>query len=153
LSFQHGGTVQQGCDDRRSEGARFGRFFIGVGEVARSETNVPATLAIDPLTSYYSSMNRDDAIARIKQIEPAIRTLGASGLYLFGSTARNEAKPTSDVDIFIDKDPTKPFGLVVFFDIEEILESALGAKVDFTTRDALHPVLKADIERSAIRIL
>lgn len=98
-------------------------------------------------------MNRDEAISRIKHIEPAIRALGASALYLFGSTARNDAKPTSDVDVFIDKDPTKPFGLIEFFDIEELLEAALGTKVDFTTRDALHPVLKADIERSAIRVL
>ncbi len=98
-------------------------------------------------------MNRDEAIARIKAIEPALRALGASGLYLFGSTARNDAKPSSDVDIFIDKDPTKAFGLILFFEIEELLEQALGTKVDFTTRDALHPVLKADIARSAIRVL
>ena len=98
-------------------------------------------------------MNRDDAIARIKNAEPAIRALGAQAVYLFGSTARNEATPTSDVDIFIDKDPKKPFGLTEFFDLEETLEAALGTRVDFTTRDALHPILKADIEGSAIRVL
>lgn len=98
-------------------------------------------------------MNRDDAIARIKNAEPAIRALGAQAVYLFGSTARDEAAPTSDVDIFIDKDPSKPFGLTQFFDLEETLQAALGTKVDFTTRDALHPVLKADIERSAVRVL
>lgn len=45
-------------------------------------------------------MNRDDAIAKLKGAESAIRAMGATALYLFGSTARNEAKPTSDVDIF-----------------------------------------------------
>lgn len=98
-------------------------------------------------------MNRDQAIARIRAVEPAIRALGAEAVYLFGSTARNEAQPASDVDIFIDKDPKKSFGLTEFFDLEALLSTTLGTKVDFTTRDALHPILKADIERSAIRVL
>lgn len=79
--------------------------------------------------------------------------MGATALYLFGSTARNEAKATSDVDIFFDRDPTKKFGLIELAGMEHLLEDALGAKVDLTTRDSLHPVLKADIERSAIRVL
>lgn len=98
-------------------------------------------------------MNRDDAIARIKNAEHAIRALGAQAVYLFGSTARNEAKPTSDVDLFIDRDPSKPLGFIEFFDLEHLLEAALGTKVDLATRECLHPVLRADIERSAIRIL
>jgi uncharacterized protein len=98
-------------------------------------------------------MNRDDAIARIKQIEPSIRAFGASALYLFGSTARNEAKPTSDVDIFIDRDGTKKLGFVEFFDLEELLENTLGTKVDLCTRASLHPILRPEIEQTAIRVL
>lgn len=98
-------------------------------------------------------MKREDAIARIKGIEPAIRALGAQAVYLFGSTARNEASSSSDIDIFIDKDPSKPFGLTTFFELEETLQAALGSPVDFTTREALHPVLRDEIERSAIRVL
>lgn len=98
-------------------------------------------------------MNRDDAIARIKNAEQAIRAYGASALYLFGSTARNEAKPTSDVDIFIDSDPKKPLGFIEFFGLEELLEDTLSAKVDLCTRPELHPALRAEIEQSAIRVL
>lgn len=97
-------------------------------------------------------MNRDDAIARIKQIEPAIRAFGASALYLFGSTARNEAMPTSDVDIFVDLDPSKKVGLFELFDMEDHLEHALGTRVDLGTRTGLHPILRNDIEQSAIRV-
>jgi uncharacterized protein len=98
-------------------------------------------------------MNRDQAIASILKVEPSIRALGAQAVYLFGSTARNEAKPTSDVDIFIDRDPKKPLGFIEFFDLEELLEDTLGAKVDLCTRPELHPALRAEIERSAIRVL
>ena len=98
-------------------------------------------------------MNRDDAIARIKKSEQAIRAFGASALYLFGSTARNEAKPTSDVDIFIDKDPEKPFGMMELTGLEFLLEDILGTDVDLATRTSLHPALRDDIEKTAIRVL
>jgi predicted nucleotidyltransferase len=98
-------------------------------------------------------MNRDDAIARIKEIEPVIRSMGATAVYLFGSTARNEAVPSSDVDIFFDRDPAIKFGLIELIGMEHLLEDALGTKVDLTTRDSLHPALKNSIEQSAIRVL
>ncbi len=47
-------------------------------------------------------MRRDEVIARLKEVEPAIRARGARSLYLFGSHARDEARAESDVDVFID---------------------------------------------------
>jgi uncharacterized protein len=110
------------------------------------------TLVIYPFSPHDSNMNRDDAIARIKKVEPAIRALGAQSAYLFGSTARNEAKPSSDVDIFVDLDPSRPIGLFELMDMEEELAVALGTKVDLGTRTGLHPILRPEIEQSAIRI-
>lgn len=104
------------------------------------------------ITLYTEIMKLTDAIARIRSIEPAIRALGAKSLYVFGSTARGDAKPTSDVDIFIDRDPSKHFGVDELFDLEELLEQALNNKVDLGTRTGLHPVLRDEIEQSAIRV-
>jgi uncharacterized protein len=98
-------------------------------------------------------MNRDQAIALIRKAEPRIRALGAAALYLFGSTARNEATPTSDIDVFIDRDPTKKFGFIELTDLEFLLEETLGTEVDLCTRTSLHPVLRGDIEKTAIRVL
>ena len=77
----------------------------------------------------------------------------AAALYLFGSTARNQATPTSDIDIFIDRDPAKRCGFIELLDMEELLKETLGAKVDLATRTSLHPALRDEIERTAIRIL
>ena len=98
-------------------------------------------------------MQRDIAIQRIRAIESSIRSLGASAVYLFGSTSRNEAGPNSDVDVFIDKDPAHSFGLTEFCRLEETLAEALGTKVDLATRESLHPVIKHEIEQSAIRVI
>lgn len=97
-------------------------------------------------------MRRDDAMARLKATEPALRAFGVTALYLFGSHARDEAGPDSDIDVFIDPAPETPFGFLPFMDAYETLQAAVGDKVDYGTRSGLRPVLKADIEREAIRV-
>jgi len=97
-------------------------------------------------------MRRDEIIARLKDVEPAIRSRGAGALYLFGSHARDETGSDSDVDVFIDKDKSRPFGFDEFMDIYFLLRERLGDKVDYGTREGLSPALRAEIEREAIRI-
>jgi predicted nucleotidyltransferase len=97
-------------------------------------------------------MRRDDVIAKLKEAEPALRAHGAAALYLFGSHARDEARPDSDVDVFIDKDPSRKFGFDEFMDIYLLLQQSLGSGVDYGTREGLHPVLRPDIEQEAVRV-
>jgi predicted nucleotidyltransferase len=97
-------------------------------------------------------MRRAEVIDRLKQAEPAIRALGASALYLFGSHARDEARPDSDVDVFIDKNPAQDFGLSEFMGIYFKLREALGREVDYTTREGIVEFYRPDIEREAIRV-
>lgn len=49
-------------------------------------------------------MTRQDAIAALREQASAVKALGATGLYLFGSTARDDAGLGSDLDLFIDYD-------------------------------------------------
>jgi predicted nucleotidyltransferase len=78
--------------------------------------------------------------------------MGATSLYLFGSTIRNEAQAASDLDLFIDYDAESRFNALHLVGIKHNLEQELGVDVDVTTRDSLHPMLRDDIERSAIRV-
>ena len=97
-------------------------------------------------------MKRNEVIEKLKQQADAIRALGATSLYLFGSVARDEAGPSSDLDLFIDYDPKQKFSLVDLASIKLFLEDELSADVDVTTRNSLHPRLKDKIEHSAIQI-
>ena len=97
-------------------------------------------------------MRRDEAIARLKETEAAIRALGATSLYLYGSTARDEARPDSDVDVFIEYDTGKKFSILDLVGVQQELSEQLGAEVDIATRDGLHRRLRKRIEQSAIRI-
>jgi predicted nucleotidyltransferase len=82
----------------------------------------------------------------------AEKALGAAALYLFGSTAREDASAVSDLDLFIDYDGSSHFSLVEPIGIEQLLERRLGVAVDVTTRDSLDPLLRARIKASAERV-
>lgn len=97
-------------------------------------------------------MNRNEAVARLKNCADVVKARGATSLYVFGSVARDEAKTDSDLDLFIDYDPQKKFSLVDLVGIKHIIEDSLGVAVDVTTRDSLHPMLRRDIEKSAVRV-
>ena len=95
-------------------------------------------------------MNRDTAIAKLKENADAVRALGATALYLYGSTARDEATPASDVDVFVEYQPG--FSLFELAGIKVLLEEELAREVHVTTRDSLHPLMKPGIGEDAIRI-
>ena len=97
-------------------------------------------------------MSRNEVIARLRGNADAIRAMGATGLYLFGSAARGKSGPGSDLDLFIDYDPNRSFSLLDLVGIKQFLEERMSADIDITTRDSLHPMLKDDIERSAVRV-
>ena len=80
-----------------------------------------------------------------------LKQLGVEHLYLFGSTARDDARQESDVDLFFDY----PKGTLSLFGLMEIKERAaeiLGRPTDIMTRDSLHKVLRAAIEASALQV-
>lgn len=89
---------------------------------------------------------------RLRQSADVVKGMGATSLYLFGSVARDDAQAASDLDLFIDYDPASRFSLLDLVGIKQFLEETLAVEVDVTTRNSLHPMLRADIEQSAIRV-
>jgi hypothetical protein len=96
-------------------------------------------------------MQRKEAIAKLREHEAELRQLGVERLYLFGSTARGEAREDSDVDLFFDYERGK-LGLFELMDVKEQASRILGRKADIMTRDSLHKVLRSRIEASALRV-
>ncbi len=97
-------------------------------------------------------MQLTEAYSKLIAFAPAIRGMGATSLYLFGSTARDESRSGSDLDLFIDYDPSGRFNAFDLIGIKQFLEDELHAEVDITTRDGLHPMLREDIEKTALRV-
>ena len=75
---------------------------------------------------------------------------GAYNVRIFGSVARGEARPDSDIDFLIEKGPTTsswfPAGLVLE------LEEMLGRRVEIVTEKALNPYLRDRVLREAVSL-
>jgi predicted nucleotidyltransferase len=78
--------------------------------------------------------------------------MGVAHLYLFGSVARNEAKRSSDVDMFIDLRKDAKFSLIELVGLQQYLGKVLGAKADVIVRQGLHRLIRRDVIREAIRV-
>jgi len=98
-------------------------------------------------------MTRDEIIGRIRSRAGEIRALGASALFLFGSAARDELREDSDIDVFIDREPSAKFTFVELTNLLFLLEEEFGREIDLTTRGGLHPKARERIEASAVRVL
>ena len=124
------------------------------GWCARLQAGLPIGYSGDTfnILMYSFLMKLDEAREKLKDFAPAIQAMGATSLYLFGSTARDESRAGSDLDLFVDYDPASRFNAFDLIGIKQFLEDELDSSVDITTRDGLHPMLRDDIEKTAIRV-
>jgi predicted nucleotidyltransferase len=99
-------------------------------------------------------MRRDEVIAKLKEAEPRLRAFGVAALFLFGSHARDEARPDSDVDVFVDPASDASFGFLKYMDAYEAIRESVGDEVElgYSTRDGLSPYIRVDVEREAVRV-
>src|ERR1700738_3690323 len=88
-----------------------------------------------------------DVIATLHAHEAELRASGIRQLSLFGSVARGDADPGSDVDLVAVLDPDARIDLVRLVGLERQLSELLGCKVDLLPEPIEKPRLRANIER------
>ena len=75
---------------------------------------------------------------------------GARNVRVFGSVARGEAKPGSDVDVLVEMKPGR--SLLDIIAIKQDLEDLLGRKVDVVTEAAVSPYIRDAVFKGAISL-
>jgi predicted nucleotidyltransferase len=73
---------------------------------------------------------------------------GARTVRIFGSVARGEAGPDSDVDVLVNLNPGR--SLLDIVAIKQDLEDLLGRKVDVVTEAAISPYIREQVLKEAI---
>lgn len=95
-------------------------------------------------------MKVDEIIAILRQHEPMLRKRGVAHAALFGSIARGEARPDSDIDVMIEIDPKAKLDVFEYAGLTSYIESLFEAPVDVVDRDALKPAVRAPAISDAI---
>jgi hypothetical protein len=95
---------------------------------------------------------RERVLEALRRHEKALRARGVRRLMLFGSTARGDVGPGSDVDLLIEVDAASRFGLFAFLDLKNDLAGLLGRPVDLAFPDAMRPRLRAAVLREAVEV-
>jgi uncharacterized protein len=96
------------------------------------------------------AVNRDDVLAILRAHRDEIAAMGVTSLALFGSFARDEAGPDSDVDLLVELDPDAHIGLIRYVQIQERISALLGRPVDLVMRSGLKKRIEPTVLAEAI---
>jgi|SRR3989344_1213426 len=78
-----------------------------------------------------------------KNIVPILKNYSVSYVGVFGSVARGQDKPESDIDLLVRFNEVP--GLFSFIRLERQLSEVLGKKVDLATEESLHRLIKPQV--------
>lgn len=95
-------------------------------------------------------MDQQDAIEILRRHETTLRARGVRHAGLFGSVARGNAGPHSDIDILIDLEPDAPLDVYTYTSIKRYIASLFPQRVDIVSRDALKPHLRRPTEADVL---
>ncbi len=87
-------------------------------------------------------MNRDEVINKLRAHEPELKAAGIVRLAVFGSVARGDNSPESDVDLLAEFDKTKRYTLLTMGRLENRLADLLGTRVDLSSPEWLKESVK-----------
>jgi len=92
-------------------------------------------------------MDREHLVATLREHEAELKSAGVVRLSLFGSVARGDSTPQSDVDLIAEFDAAKRFSVLGRVHLENRLADLLGAKVDLAST----PMLREGVLERAAR--
>jgi predicted nucleotidyltransferase len=93
------------------------------------------------------AMQRSEILQILGAQKETLAGMGVKTLAIFGSAARDEARPDSDTDILVEFQGPATFSS--YMDLKFFLEDLLGCRVDLVTRKSIRPRVRARIESEA----
>lgn len=95
-------------------------------------------------------MNSLEALETLRRSEKALRALGVQRAALFGSVARGDNRPDSDIDIMIEVDPEAHITVFDYVGLKEYIAGLFDGPVDVVSREGLKPYLRPAATADAI---
>jgi uncharacterized protein len=87
-------------------------------------------------------MNSQEILARLRENEAALRARGVRHAALFGSRARGDNRPDSDIDIMVEFDPAAHVTVFSYAGLKDYIAGLFDGPVDVVHREGLKPYLR-----------
>jgi hypothetical protein len=98
-------------------------------------------------------MDRHELIVRLRRQRPLFDTEQVTSVALFGSRARADARPASDVDLLVEYRPGAKVSLLSICRLERLLAEELGLSVQVNTAPLRSERLRRSVERDRVDVL
>lgn len=99
-----------------------------------------------------ADLSRDDVIAGLHRLENKLREQGVIQLAIFGSRARGDNRPDSDLDVLVDIAAGQKFSLLDLIGISHIISDELGVPANMFMRRSIEPEMTRTIKRDIVEI-
>jgi hypothetical protein len=99
---------------------------------------------------YKLPMDKQDILDRLRHNERALRERGVAHAALFGSRARGDNRPDSDIDIMVEIAPDFPMDIFQYVGVVHAIEDLFPLPVDVSNLIALKPHVRPSTERDAV---
>ena len=98
------------------------------------------------------ALTREQLVATLRDLRASFVDQGVTSMSLFGSRARGDNRPDSDIDLVIEVDPHRKFSLLDLVGVAHTVEDQVCLPANIFMRRSLESSLQATVQRDAIRI-
>lgn len=132
------------CGSGRLDVALHGRISVPGTAVASLSLAAGPAVHWCQVTEGAVRMTLDEIKAMGLRLAELCRKYGIAELSVFGSVARGDARPDSDIDLLYVRVPGNDLGMS-YFALQEDLEDLFGRPVDLVPKDGLHRVIRDQV--------
>ena len=97
-------------------------------------------------------MDRESILATLRAHEPELKAAGLLHLRLFGSVARGDNTPGSDVDLLFDYDESDSWNALGAYGFEDRVSEILGAKAHLSAATMIRPRIRENAFKEAVDV-